>query len=127
MRRAPDYKVSPKKLICQRDRKPAFAAAGFSLKIFQVLYCRVYPLGNRSLHGNGSRVGALGEGERRTHVGNGSDQFAKNALPLRAFGRAMLFGLSSGASLATVVGVPIEVPVMLMLVKVCVKTAGWFK
>ncbi|PIQ89677.1 MAG: arsenical-resistance protein [Candidatus Omnitrophica bacterium CG11_big_fil_rev_8_21_14_0_20_42_13] len=39
----------------------------------------------------------------------------------------MLFGLSSGASLATVVGVLIEVPVMLMLVKVCLKTKGWFK
>jgi ACR3 family arsenite transporter len=38
----------------------------------------------------------------------------------------MLFGLSSGAALATVVGVLIEVPVMLMLVKVCVKTEGWF-
>jgi ACR3 family arsenite transporter len=39
----------------------------------------------------------------------------------------MLFGISSGAALATVVGVLIEVPVMLMLVKVCVKTQGWFK
>ncbi len=38
----------------------------------------------------------------------------------------ILFGLSSGASLATVVGVLIEVPVMLMLVKICVKTQGWF-
>ncbi|MFA5156627.1 MAG: ACR3 family arsenite efflux transporter [Candidatus Omnitrophota bacterium] len=38
----------------------------------------------------------------------------------------LLFGLSSGAALATVVGVLIEVPVMLMLVKVCVKTQGWF-
>ncbi|OGX18699.1 MAG: arsenical-resistance protein, partial [Omnitrophica WOR_2 bacterium RBG_13_44_8b] len=38
----------------------------------------------------------------------------------------ILFGLSSGASLATVVGVLIEVPVMLMLVKVCVRTQGWF-
>jgi ACR3 family arsenite transporter len=33
----------------------------------------------------------------------------------------MLFGLSSGAALATVVGVLIEVPVMLMLVSVCMK------
>jgi len=40
---------------------------------------------------------------------------------------AMLFGLSSGASLATVVGVLIEVPVMLMLVKVCLKTKHIFK
>ncbi len=38
-----------------------------------------------------------------------------------------LFGLSSGASLATVVGVLIEVPVMLMLVKICLRTQGWFK
>ena len=39
---------------------------------------------------------------------------------------AMLFGLNSGASLATVVGVLIEVPVMLMLVKFCLRTQGWF-
>ena len=38
----------------------------------------------------------------------------------------MLFGLSSGAALATVVGVLIEVPVMLMLVKICLKTRGLF-
>jgi ACR3 family arsenite transporter len=40
---------------------------------------------------------------------------------------AMLFGLSSGAALATVVGVLIEVPLMLMLVKVCRSSQGWFK
>jgi len=39
----------------------------------------------------------------------------------------MLFGLSSGAALATVVGVLIEVPVMLFLVKICLKTKGWFQ
>ncbi len=38
----------------------------------------------------------------------------------------MLFGLSSGAALATVVGVLIEVPVMLMLVRFCTATEGWF-
>jgi len=38
----------------------------------------------------------------------------------------MLFGLSSGAALATVVGVLIEVPVMLMLVKFCLKTQNYF-
>jgi len=38
----------------------------------------------------------------------------------------ILFGLSSGAALATVVGVLIEVPVMLMLVRVSLKTRGWF-
>ncbi len=39
----------------------------------------------------------------------------------------MLFGLSSGAALATVVGVLIEVPVMLMLVKICLKTSHCFR
>lgn len=39
----------------------------------------------------------------------------------------MLFGLSSGAALATVVGVLMEVPVMLLLVKVSLKTQHWFK
>jgi arsenite transporter len=37
-----------------------------------------------------------------------------------------LFGLNSGAALATVVGVLIEVPLMLMLVEVCKRTAFWF-
>jgi ACR3 family arsenite transporter len=39
---------------------------------------------------------------------------------------AMLYGLSSGAALATVVGVLIEVPLMLMLVRICLRTRGWF-
>ncbi len=38
----------------------------------------------------------------------------------------MLFGLSSGAALATVVGVLIEVPVMLMLVRICLATRHRF-
>jgi ACR3 family arsenite transporter len=38
----------------------------------------------------------------------------------------MLFGLASGAALATVVGVLIEVPVMLMLVKICLATRQSF-
>ena len=38
----------------------------------------------------------------------------------------VLFGLSSGAALATVVGVLIEVPVMLMLVRICLRTRRWF-
>ena len=38
----------------------------------------------------------------------------------------MLFGLSSGAALATVVGVLIEVPVMLWLVRICLRTSNWF-
>ena len=38
----------------------------------------------------------------------------------------MLYGLASGAALATVVGVLIEVPVMLMLVRFCLRTRHWF-
>jgi len=38
----------------------------------------------------------------------------------------MLFGLGSGAALATVVGVLIEVPLMLWLVKICLRTKHWF-
>ncbi len=38
----------------------------------------------------------------------------------------ILFGLNSGAAVATVVGVLIEVPVMLMLVRFCLRTRGWF-
>ena len=38
----------------------------------------------------------------------------------------MLFGLGSGAALATVVGVLIEVPVMLLLVRICLRTKTWF-
>ena len=39
----------------------------------------------------------------------------------------MLFGLASGAALATVVGVLIEVPVMLMLVGICKRTRTLFR
>ncbi|MDI9632612.1 MAG: ACR3 family arsenite efflux transporter [Methanolinea sp.] len=39
----------------------------------------------------------------------------------------VLFGLSSGAALATVVGVLIEVPVMLLLVEICLRTRGLFR
>jgi len=38
----------------------------------------------------------------------------------------MLFGLTSGAALAAVVGVLMEVPVMLLLVKICLRTQHWF-
>ncbi len=39
----------------------------------------------------------------------------------------MLFGLHSGAALATVVGVLIEVPLMLLLVRICLRTSGSFR
>ncbi|MDY6827580.1 MAG: ACR3 family arsenite efflux transporter [Bacillota bacterium] len=37
-----------------------------------------------------------------------------------------IFGLTSGAALSTVVGVLIEVPVMLALVRICLRTRSWF-
>ena len=51
---------------------------------------------------------------------------ASNHFEVAIAASVMLFGLQSGAALATVVGVLIEVPVMLMLVKVCLRTRGWF-
>jgi len=51
---------------------------------------------------------------------------ASNHFELAIATAVLLFGLSSGAALATVVGVLIEVPVMLMLVKICLKTDHWF-
>ena len=38
-----------------------------------------------------------------------------------------LFGFNSGAALATVVGVLIEVPVMLSVVKIVNSTRGWYE
>ncbi len=37
-----------------------------------------------------------------------------------------IFGLESGAALSTVVGVLIEVPIMLALVRICLRTQNWF-
>jgi len=51
---------------------------------------------------------------------------ASNHFEVAIAAATMLFGLSSGAALATVVGVLIEVPVMLGLVKVCLGTQSWF-
>ena len=52
---------------------------------------------------------------------------ARNHFEVAIATATLIFGLSSGAALATVVGVLIEVPVMLMLVKICLNTKHWFK
>ncbi|MDA3901261.1 MAG: ACR3 family arsenite efflux transporter [Spirochaetes bacterium] len=52
---------------------------------------------------------------------------ASNFFELAVAVAIALFGLSSGATLATVVGVLVEVPVMLSLVAISNRTAGWFK
>ncbi len=51
---------------------------------------------------------------------------ASNHFEIALATATMLYGLSSGAALATVVGVLIEVPLMLLLVKFCVRTQNWF-
>ncbi|WP_418445998.1 ACR3 family arsenite efflux transporter [Cloacibacillus evryensis] len=51
---------------------------------------------------------------------------ASNFFELAVAVAISLFGLQSGAALATVVGVLIEVPVMLMLVNFCNRTKDWF-
>ena len=52
---------------------------------------------------------------------------ASNFFELAVAAAISLFGFNSGAALATVVGVLIEVPLMLMLVKICLKTQHWFR
>ena len=51
---------------------------------------------------------------------------ASNFFELSVAVAISLFGLQSGAALATVVGVLVEVPVMLMLVRIANNTRRWF-
>lgn len=51
---------------------------------------------------------------------------ASNFFELAVAVAVSLFGLTSGATLATVVGVLVEVPVMLTLVKISNSTRHWF-
>ena len=52
---------------------------------------------------------------------------ASNFFELAVATAISLFGFESGAALATVVGVLIEVPVMLLVVRVVNSTAGWYE
>jgi len=52
---------------------------------------------------------------------------ASNFFELAVATAISLFGFESGAALATVVGVLIEVPVMLMAVGVVNRTRGWYE
>ncbi len=52
---------------------------------------------------------------------------ASNFFELAVAAAIALFGLESGAALATVVGVLIEVPVMLSVVRIVTRTKGWYE
>jgi ACR3 family arsenite transporter len=52
---------------------------------------------------------------------------ASNFFELAVAAAISLFGFESGAALATVVGVLIEVPVMLLVVKVVNSTRTWYE
>ncbi len=52
---------------------------------------------------------------------------ASNFFELAVAAAISLFGFESGAALATVVGVLIEVPVMLLVVKAVNRSKGWYE
>ena len=52
---------------------------------------------------------------------------ASNFFELAVAAAISLFGFESGAALATVVGVLIEVPVMLLVVKIVNQSKGWYE
>jgi ACR3 family arsenite transporter len=52
---------------------------------------------------------------------------ASNFFELAVAAAISLFGLNSGAALATVVGVLVEVPVMLSVVRIVKATRGWYE
>jgi ACR3 family arsenite transporter len=51
---------------------------------------------------------------------------ASNFFELAVAVAITLFGPSSGAALATIVGVLVEVPVMLSVCRACVASRGWY-
>ena len=52
---------------------------------------------------------------------------ASNFFELAVAAAIALFGFQSGAALATVVGVLVEVPVMLSVVRIALRTRGWYQ
>ena len=52
---------------------------------------------------------------------------ASNFFELAVAAAISLFGFQSGAALATVVGVLIEVPIMLLVVRVVNQSKGWYE
>ncbi|MBS0609032.1 MAG: ACR3 family arsenite efflux transporter [Proteobacteria bacterium] len=65
-------------------------------------------------------------GERHNIAGPSALIGASNFFELAVAAAISLFGFHSGAALATVVGVLIEVPVMLLVVRVVNRSRGWY-
>ncbi|TNC52516.1 ACR3 family arsenite efflux transporter [Rubellimicrobium rubrum] len=65
-------------------------------------------------------------GERHCVAGPSALIGASNFFELAVAAAISLFGLTSGAALATVVGVLIEVPVMLSVVRIVNRSKGWY-
>ena len=66
-------------------------------------------------------------GERHCVAGPSALIGASNFFELAVAAAIALFGLNSGAALATVVGVLIEVPLMLAVVAVVNRSQGWYE
>ncbi len=66
-------------------------------------------------------------GEKHNIAGPSALIGASNFFELAVAAAISLFGFHSGAALATVVGVLIEVPVMLLVVRVVNRSRGWYK
>ena len=66
-------------------------------------------------------------GERHDIAGPSALIGASNFFELAVAAAISLFGFESGAALATVVGVLIEVPVMLLVVRVVNRSRGWYE
>lgn len=66
-------------------------------------------------------------GERHCVAGPSALIGASNFFELAVAAAIALFGLQSGAALATVVGVLVEVPVMLSVVWIVNRSKGWYE
>ena len=66
-------------------------------------------------------------GEKHSVAGPSALIGASNFFELAVAAAISLFGFESGAALATVVGVLIEVPVMLVVVKIVNRSQGWYE
>lgn len=66
-------------------------------------------------------------GEKHAIAGPSALIGASNFFELAVAAAISLFGFKSGAALATVVGVLIEVPVMLLVVNIVNRTQGWYE